>query len=620
MRVVPVISSGVKVTDVRISNFRSILNIEVLLDDLTVLVGANNSGKTSFLDAFYAAIGSGRKLLGQDDIRLASGEALSPKDRNVVIDIRVRPVGENGAIVDVFPAGSYWTALWGTGIVQDISSNPHEFMCFRTTLSWSLAQNDYILDRRFLKEWKPFGNWLTGAVQNQKVSAVQLEPIALHYIDAKRDLDDDLRKQGSFWRRLTDDLGLSEADVQNVEKALTDLNQQIVDKSEVLKHLKNHLGDMQSVVSADSAGIDISPVARRLRDLSKGVDVSFSTTSAQAFPLTRHGMGTRSLASLLVFRAFTSWRSDRATKENVHIHSLLALEEPEAHLHPQAQRSLFTHIKSIPGQRIVSTHSPYFAGQAHLNELRLFLKQGGETTVTQLDLSQLPKADDIRKLQQTVVESRGDLLFARAVVLFEGQTEEQAIPIWAEKYWGASIHELGFSFISVGGTDYFPFIWLAESLNIPWYVLGDGEAIPVRNLTAIVERIGRKNLASCPNIVHYPDGNNFEMQLLADGYLPEIEQVLDQTQNVTGFLDNYIKENDGLPRKRNKPPRDYSKADGRMDAALDVLGGLKTRMAKPLATTIANHADPGRRFPSKIAELFGIISKEHGLAKKIEPA
>ena len=52
MRVVPVISSGVKVTDVRISNFRSILNIEVLLDDLTVLVGANNSGKTSLLDAF----------------------------------------------------------------------------------------------------------------------------------------------------------------------------------------------------------------------------------------------------------------------------------------------------------------------------------------------------------------------------------------------------------------------------------------------------------------------------------------------------------------------------------------------------------------------------------------
>lgn len=42
---------GVKVTDARVSNFRSLENIEVELDDLTVLIGANNAGKTSFLDA-----------------------------------------------------------------------------------------------------------------------------------------------------------------------------------------------------------------------------------------------------------------------------------------------------------------------------------------------------------------------------------------------------------------------------------------------------------------------------------------------------------------------------------------------------------------------------------------
>lgn len=59
--------SGVAITDVRVSNFRSLANIEVGLNDLTVLIGANNAGKASFLDAMFAAIGSGRKLLGQDD-------------------------------------------------------------------------------------------------------------------------------------------------------------------------------------------------------------------------------------------------------------------------------------------------------------------------------------------------------------------------------------------------------------------------------------------------------------------------------------------------------------------------------------------------------------------------
>lgn len=62
--------SGIKITDVRVSNFRTLKNVEVPLGDLTILLGANNAGKTSFLDAFYAAIGAGRKILGQDDVRL----------------------------------------------------------------------------------------------------------------------------------------------------------------------------------------------------------------------------------------------------------------------------------------------------------------------------------------------------------------------------------------------------------------------------------------------------------------------------------------------------------------------------------------------------------------------
>jgi len=61
--------SEIAITDVRVSNFRSLANVEVELNDLTVLIGANNAGKTSFLDAMFAAIGSGRKLLGQDDVR-----------------------------------------------------------------------------------------------------------------------------------------------------------------------------------------------------------------------------------------------------------------------------------------------------------------------------------------------------------------------------------------------------------------------------------------------------------------------------------------------------------------------------------------------------------------------
>lgn len=607
--------SGIKITDVRVSNFRTLKNVEVPLGDLTILLGANNAGKTSFLDAFYAAIGAGRKILGQDDVRLEGAEALPPKDRVVTVDVRIRPVGDDGEIVLAFPGGSFWTSLWGTGIQQELDGDYAEFAGIRTTLSWNVPKGDYVLERRFLKEWRPFFDWLSAPVdEKSRLNAAQIEPLALHYIDAKRDLEDDIRKQGSFWRRMTEDLGLSAADVETFENALSDLNQELVGKSGILKHLKENLADISPIVSAEGGAIDISPVARKLRDLSKGVDVSFTATGVQSFPLARHGMGTRSLASLLVFRAFASWKAKQAADAGDHVHSVLALEEPEAHLHPQAQRSFFAQVRSIPGQRVVSTHSPYFAGQAGLADLRLFIRSGGETTVSRLDLSALTH-DELRKLRHGVVNTRGDLLFSRAAVFFEGETEEQTLPILAEAYWGCSIHELGFSFVRVGSnSNYFPFIWLAESLDIPWYVFSDGEAETITHLGRALHKSGKATPDACPEVFVIPGGRNFERQLVAEGYLPEIEATFNEVEGKAAFLDDYIARMNGKTGKKGVI-RDYTVVGGRLKAVCDAMSESKTRMAEPLATSLSAIADEARRFPSSIRALFAKISADYGLTQ-----
>jgi putative ATP-dependent endonuclease of OLD family len=584
------------------------------LTDLTVLLGANNAGKTSFLDAVYAAIGSGRRPLGQEDVHIAPGEAVVPKEREVVIDIQVRPIGEDGKPLANFPVGSFWVELWGSNIMLD-GNDFTESVGIRTRLAWSAAKGDYAVERKFLKEWLDFAAWLTTPVSDKAVTATQVEPIALHYIDAKRDLEEDLHRPGSFWRRLTDDLGLPPADIAAIEAALTDINKEIVDKSEVLQHLRDSLRSIQGVVSADSEGINVSPVARRFQDLSRGVDVSFSTAGAQPFPLARHGMGTRSLASLLVFRAFTAWKAKTAGDNDDKLHSILALEEPESHLHPQAQRSLFGQIKGIPGQRIVSTHSPYFAAQAGLEDLRLFIKESGVSYVSRLPIDELQNKDDIRKLKETVIETRGDLLFSSGLVVFEGQTEEQALPVWAEAYWGASIHELGFSFVRANGTQYFPLIWLAKKFHIPWYVFADGEPQPVQRLNEALKKAGEGDHNACENVVVIEGGRNFESMLLNDGYLPEVERALDGYFGKAGALDEFIKQNHGKSYGPDKGDRDYDGEDGRLRAALDSMKSMKTKLAKPLAHTISTHPDPKRRFPPAVKKLFEKMSEKHSLTR-----
>lgn len=606
-------NSGIKLTDIRISNFRSLLNVETTLSDLTALVGANNVGKTSFLDALYAAIGAGRKNIGPEDIYISNKESTPPKERYVTIDIKIHPVDDNDNIIQNFPEGSFWTSIWGAGISQD--DDFKDYVAMRTTLRWSHAYGEYRFERKFLKEWLDFKDWLNAA-EKGNVSAADIEPLALHYIDAKRDLDEDFRKQGSFWRKLTDDLGLSDKEIEEFESVLNELNERIVDKSSVLKHLATDLNAIQSVISDQGGHIEIAPVSRKMRDLSRGIDISITGADSASFPLSKHGMGTRSLASLLVFRAFSTWKTQQAQSEGDKVHVLLGLEEPEAHLHPQSQRALFSQIKSIRGQRIVSTHSPYFAGQVQLEDIRLLTKNSGITRISKLPMEQLDKSEK-DQLQYKVIDSKGDLLFSKGLLLFEGETEEKSLPIWAEKYWGANIHELGFNFVSVNGSGgYYPYIWLAQSLNIPWFILSDAELDTVNKLKRQIKKVfGTDELDKIPQIVLLNNQNNFEQELVANGYLPEIEAAFNEVFSNDDYIANYIAQNQGLPKKGGVL-RDYNVANGRALAALDALNSNKTLMAIPVATQITNIKDEKRVFPGKIEQIFEQMSAVFNLKKK----
>ncbi|MBF0631270.1 MAG: AAA family ATPase [Magnetococcales bacterium] len=600
---------GVKIVQVRVSNFRSLENIEVDLDDLTLLIGANNSGKTSFLDALHAAIGVGRRVLMKEDIHLKNHEKDVPKSRRSVIDLRVQPCRDDTReLLDSFPRGSFWTHLWGDMITQD--DQIHEFIGIRTVIEWDDTRTEYRMKRKFLKKWNLFSEWLDTDTSEIAASSQHLEPIALYYMNAQRDIDADLRASGSFWRRLVNDLGLSEELVTEFETILTDVNARIVKNSPILNHLHQHLVDIDPVDTSQQ-NIGITSVARHLRDLAQGIDIHFATVDAPFFPLAKHGMGTRSLASILVFRAYAKWMGSQSEKNSNKVHMLLALEEPEAHLHPQAQRALFGHIKRMPGQRIISTHSPYFAGQAQLEDFRLFQKLGGQSKVSKLDVSVLEDKKYRRKLEQQIIQTRGDILFCRALILFEGETEELSMPVFAKAYWGQGIHELGFNFVKVGGGDYAPFIWLAMNLKIKWYIFSDGEERTINSLDNTLKKLDQRESHDNDHVFVLPNGNNIEKYFVANGYVKEIEEALYQEKKLS--VDDYMKEHEGQQRRKSII-RNY-KEEGRDAAVLDIINENKTDLAIPVATAITETENLTRRVPEKIAELFEKISIDFGIPK-----
>ena len=602
--------SGIRIVEVRVRNFRSLKQVDVNLAPITILIGENNSGKTSFLEALHAAIGLGRRNILVEDIYLAPGEYKVPKERAVTIDILIRPVDAQGGIIDAFPADSFWLGLWGNGISQDDQDN--DFVAIRTQTKWDEVRREYVTERKFLKDWQlEPSKWEESQVKDIAVFR-HIEPLALYLIDAKRDIQEEMYNKNSFWNRLVSDLGLTDDKVERFEDRLGELNQEITNSSQVLKHVQTHLNELYQTISCEQDSVFINPIPRHLRNLSKGADINFATRGAQTFPLARHGMGTRSLAVLLIFRAYMTWRQ-RDVQDGT-VHPMLGLEEPEAHLHPQAQRALFEQIEQIPGQRIVSTHSPYIASQSPISTFRHFRKNGADTIVTQLDTSLLID-EDLRKIDRIVMNTRGDLLYARAVILFEGETEEQALPEFAQKYWELPPNALGISLIGTGGSgNYLPFLRLVSNFGIPWYIFSDAEASAIKDVNAALAKINL-NASQCKNVVFLPPDDNFESYLVNEGYGDAIQTMLDKYHQTTDYLSDYKTDMHGKKAKGGAV-RDYQSAGCDTKAMIDILSGDKTKYGLPLAQAITNLTDENRRFPGKIRQLFEQISDGIGLPNR----
>ena len=132
----------------------------------------------------------------------------------------------------------------------------------------------------------------------------------------------------------------------------------------------------------------------------------------------------QSLAVIFLFQAFIEHLLPELYEpESVPV---LALEEPETHLHPQAARTLWAHVSALPGQKIVTTHSPYFVQHVPFRDLRLVCLTQNGTEVHWLPPSFSAQVPYVPALDACVEASGGLLAYERAAqtLTVDGKLEE----------------------------------------------------------------------------------------------------------------------------------------------------------------------------------------------------
>ena len=368
---------NILIDKIRIKNFRALKDVEVNLKPITILVGANNCGKTTLLRALNSVLGITRNQVNQDDLFIDKDGNQATKE--IVIDIRIIPTDEVGNRIDNFDGK--WSSMLGTGIQTD---NDKEYLAIRT--KYIFGVEDTPATSYFL-----ITNWESeqlNADEYKGFSQIR-NNIKMYFIDAQRDILDDSKQRTSFFGKLVSQLDYGD-NLEGIKEQIAELNKEAIDKSEVLKHLKKELEKLNKTTQTQGEGVSLNPFPKKINDLHKGMKVYFQDSKSDTFSMENHGMGTRSWASIVTAGAFSSWQVQQIDKkiekgeETDLLFPIFALEEPEAHLHPNAQRTLYKQLKNFKGQKIVSSHSPYIAGQADLDEMRHFYKDGDTSVVSEI--------------------------------------------------------------------------------------------------------------------------------------------------------------------------------------------------------------------------------------------
>lgn len=596
---------SILVDQVRIAGFRGISNLEISLPKVTVLIGKNNAGKTSIIKALQLALGDYARHLTDEDFYIDNEDNESSK---ILVDVRIVP-NESTEFTDE------WIETFGEW--RQFDENDNEFVALRTICEKDVIRGGYKVTKYALSAWQEFSNWTDDTARINKKITTRLESVPFVSIDAQRDIHQELREKTSYVGRILSEIDFSDDDKENLEELIKDLNDKAVETSPVLTDLKSQL-DTLSQSFEGQGQTDITPFPKKIRDLSKRFSINFGEQEGSSFSMEYHGMGTRSWASMLAVKAFLEISKAKHKDEAECFFPIVAAEEPEAHLHPNAQRTLYKQLTEISGQVIISSHSPYLAALADQLDLRVISKSTDKGTfVNSLDKALQP--EELRKIHREVIYSKGELLFSSAIVLSEGETEAQALPLLFETYFKKEPFLLGVNFIGVGGSGskYKPYLTFARDFDIPVFIFSDGEEKPLNGLQKTYDAVfGKTDLATAPNITII-ENTDFEGYLINNGFQAAVEEAI-KAHDGEDRISNYIAKKQGKQTKAvlsDKPPcetckqpiyetgiYDYSGDEGYKKAVLEILDSDKTKYAKIVAEHLSTFAP--ENLPPKLKSLF----------------
>ena len=426
---------------VSIKGFRNYADACIHFTKSTLIVGANNSGKSNLLFA----------------LRILFDPTLSVKDFELSdVDFNIEALDDEVEI----------TAKLAT------VDEP----CLLSTFGKYLSDEKevYITYRARRDGTYSFYAGPDRAEGLKKVtSRFYIQNLMLEYVESARDISAFIKRrqrsliEHSKDRRSEQECEDDESRMRSIQQKLNELNDEISNLNYVSDSLVSVNEEMEKLSFANSE-FEAKFVAGNT-DATRLVDNLRLAYLYGESPLTFGGDGRRNQLY------FATWISDRIhgqveQKETVYI---FAIEEPEAHLHPHQQRRLASYLSgSIDEQTLISTHSPQIVASARYAEI--LRMPAVENNAIRASLNPVSVPVDLRRFGYRMDPITSEVFFADAVLLVEGPSERLFYTALANAI-ELDLDHLNISIIAVNGVGFLRYVEICRKLNVPFAMRTDND-------------------------------------------------------------------------------------------------------------------------------------------------
>jgi putative ATP-dependent endonuclease of OLD family len=523
-----------RLENIQVRNFRLLRRLSIDLDHgktTTILVGPNNSGKTSVMEALRLFIGPGAdgpkisfhdlSQLRHRDLKRIEGclAAEADPEKKIALLKRFAPrmrldltftydeepadlVAATQLLMDLTPGTSKvrmridYALENAKKLLDDFEARPRKDLTLCDYLKETFR--DYF--KRVFFKVSPDGK----EVEKLDDGGLLKSLVHIDIVPAQRHVDDDEGSRSAKLSKLLHDHYErfyrvdDAAGYQAIEDALTQSAGDLTGKygqafGRLTKRLQNFgyppgqkAPDLRvrAELSAETIYRDNARIYYASEHAGKeGVMEEFE------LPEKYNGLGYKNLIYIVLqlesFRAAID--ATKGDKPRVHI---IAIEEPEAHLHPQMQTVFISEISraletdgGTTAQVLLSTHSSHMIAHSEFEPVRYFRRVGRQ--VVMQDLSKLPLPGDdpdlLDFLRRYVRLTHCDLFFADKAIFVEGQVERLLLPMMMEEQAKvAGCETLGSQYISiseVGGGHAHKFKPIIDFLGIPTLIVTDLDSV-----------------------------------------------------------------------------------------------------------------------------------------------